>query len=246
MANTRSPQDALEIIELADRHAAAILLDIWHVERTGFPIDDIKGIPVVVIVSTELNDAHPHVGGSLLEDTVSGRLLCKEGSFDIAGFIDAVRSTGYRGPWGVEILSHAQRARPIEEAIRVAYETAHQALRSSKHKGRSQPVLNESTLSQLKPGAIVLKVARGPLIDESACIDERRTGHAAGAGLDVFEVEPLPLDSPLLEMPNVVVTPHWVAATQVTMTRRAKIAASNAARVLAGEAPDYQVLPEHL
>lgn len=111
---------------------------------------------------------------------------------------------------------------------------------------QTRHTLNASTLAQLKSGAIVINVARGPLIDEAALIEALRSGHVAGAGLDVFEVEPLPLDSPLLGMSNVVVTPHWAAATRATMTRRARMTAGNAARVLAGEEPDYRVLPEHL
>lgn len=111
---------------------------------------------------------------------------------------------------------------------------------------QTRHTLNATTLAQLKSGAIVINVARGPLIDEAALIDALRAGHVAGAGLDVYKVEPLPLDSPLLEMPNVVLTPHWAAATRATMTRRAQLTAANAARVLAGDPPDYRVLPEHL
>lgn len=111
---------------------------------------------------------------------------------------------------------------------------------------QTRHTLDASTLAQLKAGAIVINVARGSLIEESALIEALRSGHVAGPGLDVFEVEPLPLESPLLGMPNVIVTPHWAAATRATMTRRARLAAGNVARVLAGEDPDYRVLPEHL
>lgn len=111
---------------------------------------------------------------------------------------------------------------------------------------QTRHTLNATTLAQLKSGAIVINVARGPLIDEAALIDALRAGQVAGAGLDVFEVEPLPLGSPLLEMPNVAVTPHWAAATRATMIRRAQMTAANTGRVLAGDPPDYRVLPEHL
>ena len=111
---------------------------------------------------------------------------------------------------------------------------------------QTRHTLNRVTLGQLKRGAIVINVARGPLIDETALIEALRSGQVAGAGLDVFEVEPLPLDSPLLAMPTVVVTPHWAAATRATMSRRARMTAGNTARVLAGEGPAYRVLPEHL
>jgi len=132
MANIRSPKDALEVLEMADHPAAGLMLDIWHLERIGFPMNDIRQIPSEIIVSTELNDAPAHVEGSLLEDTVNGRLLCGEGSFDIPGFIEAVRATGYRGPWGVEILSHVHRVRPVEDAIRDAHDTARLALQASR------------------------------------------------------------------------------------------------------------------
>ena len=133
MANIRSPRDAIEVVERADHPAAGILLDIWHIERIRLPMDAIREIPGEIIIAAELSDAPAHVEGSLLEDTVNGRLLCGEGSFHVAAFVDAVRATGYRGPWGAEILSHAHRARPIEDAIRAAYQTTRRAV-----EGRSQ------------------------------------------------------------------------------------------------------------
>ena len=133
MANIRSPRDAMQIIDKAVHPAAGLLLDIWHIERIQLPMDAIREIPREVIVSAELNDGHVNVQGSLLEDTINGRLLCGEGSFQVAEFIDAVLATGYRGPWGAEILSHTHRARPIEEAIRAAYQSTRRAI-----EGRAQ------------------------------------------------------------------------------------------------------------
>lgn len=111
---------------------------------------------------------------------------------------------------------------------------------------QTRHVLNATALGALRPGAIVVNVARGPLIDEKALIASLQSGHLGGAGLDVFEVEPLPLDSPLFAMPNVVISPHWAAATLETMARRARLAAENVQRVLAGQQALYRVLPEHL
>jgi phosphoglycerate dehydrogenase-like enzyme len=95
----------------------------------------------------------------------------------------------------------------------------------------------------LKPGAILVNVARGALVDEAALIVALRSGSLRGAGLDVFEVEPLPPDHPLQTMPNVVLTPHWAGATRGVVVRRSTVVADNARRVLAGELPLHLVGP---
>jgi D-3-phosphoglycerate dehydrogenase len=74
-------------------------------------------------------------------------------------------------------------------------------------------LLNAARLSQTKRGVRIINCARGGLIDEAALADALRSGHVAGAALDVFEKEPLPADSPLRDAPNLVVTPHLGAST---------------------------------
>ncbi len=69
-------------------------------------------------------------------------------------------------------------------------------------------LIDREMLAQLPDGARVLNVARGPIVDEAALIDELRRGRLGGAYLDVFEVEPLPAESPLWDLPNVVISPH--------------------------------------
>jgi D-3-phosphoglycerate dehydrogenase len=61
---------------------------------------------------------------------------------------------------------------------------------------------------KMKPSAIVINSARGPIVDESALIDALQTGRIAGAALDVYESEPLPANSPLIKMDNVMLAPH--------------------------------------
>ena len=60
----------------------------------------------------------------------------------------------------------------------------------------------------MKPSAVIVNTSRGPIIDEAAMIDALRTGRIAGAGLDVYDREPLPADHPLRSCPNTVLTPH--------------------------------------
>ncbi len=72
----------------------------------------------------------------------------------------------------------------------------------------SQHLINPTTLQMLKPGAVLINTSRGPVVDEPALVEALRNGSLAGACLDVYETEPLPKDSPLLQMDNVLLAPH--------------------------------------
>lgn len=87
----------------------------------------------------------------------------------------------------------------------------------------------------MKPGAIVVNIGRGPVVDEEALIDALRSGHLRGAALDVYATEPLPADSPLWELDNVILSPHTAAQSIHENERIVELFADNLRRYLAGE-----------
>jgi sugar phosphate isomerase/epimerase len=89
-----------------------VVVDAWHIERAGTPVADLAAVPLHRIIGVELNDADPDVVGTLFEDTVHRRRYCGEGVFDLPGLIAALRTAGWTGPWGVEILSDEHRSLP--------------------------------------------------------------------------------------------------------------------------------------
>ncbi len=99
-------------------------------------------------------------------------------------------------------------------------------------------LLNAERLAKLKPGAWVINTARGPIIDEAALIEALRSGHLGGAGLDVFEVEPIEADNPLLSMPNVMISPHSAVYSEEGQVRAAERTIGIARAALAGHLPD--------
>ncbi len=90
-------------------------------------------------------------------------------------------------------------------------------------------------LARIKPGAFIYNVGRGIVIDEIALIQALRTGRIAGAGLDVFETEPLPADSPLWRMPNVIITPHCSGLSPRRDERVVALFLENLSRYMSGK-----------
>jgi phosphoglycerate dehydrogenase-like enzyme len=96
-------------------------------------------------------------------------------------------------------------------------------------------LLDRRRISLMKEGVYVIAVSRGNIIDEEALIEGLRSGHIAGAGLDVMSVEPLPEDSPLWDMDNVILTPHSAAVSPDRSIARIQVFKENLRRFLSDE-----------
>ena len=99
---------------------------------------------------------------------------------------------------------------------------------------RSRNTLRADDLAKMKPGAILVNISRGPIVDEEALIAALRSGRLAGAGLDVFDREPLPADHPFRSLENVVVTPHIGYVTEQGFRASWQRMAEDVAAYLAG------------
>jgi phosphoglycerate dehydrogenase-like enzyme len=100
-------------------------------------------------------------------------------------------------------------------------------------------------LSRMKPGAYLVNTGGGGVVDPVALVDALHAGVIAGAALDVFAGQPLPLTSPLLSAPNVILTPHVGGATAETIERHSRMMVDEVERLLAGRPLRQVVNPEY-
>lgn len=120
---------------------------------------------------------------------------------------------------------------PFETVLGEAdYITLHTALTAE-----TRHLIGTSQFGLMKPTAVLVNTSRGPVVDEAALYHALSTGQIASAGLDVTEIEPLPMDSPLLRLENVILAPHIASASVQSRDKMATMAAENIAAGLAGQ-----------
>ena len=143
------------------------------------------------------------------------------------------------------------RHRELEASLGLEYASLADVLRQADFISLHTPLtpetrglLNHDAFRQMKPNAIVINTARGPIIDTAALVEALQQGVIGGAALDVTDPEPLPADHPLVALPNCIVVPHIGSASERTRTRIAEIAARNLLAGLAGTTMPACVNPE--
>ncbi|HYH53919.1 MAG TPA: D-glycerate dehydrogenase [Solirubrobacterales bacterium] len=147
--------------------------------------------------------------------------------------------------FGMEIAYHSRHPAPaeVEAALEAERMPLEQLLREADVVSLHCPLTPEThhligapELEAMKPGAVLVNAARGPVVDELALAEALASGQVAAAGLDVYEHEPQ-VEPGLLDLENVVLAPHLGSATVETRTAMAELAARNAISVARGEAP---------
>ncbi|MZP29243.1 D-glycerate dehydrogenase [Heliobacterium undosum] len=154
--------------------------------------------------------------------------------------------------FNMRVLYTARRPNPKAEAeLGIEYCTLEELLRQSDFVSLHTPLTLETRhligakeLDMMKPTAILINTARGGVVDQEALTEALQQGVIAGAGLDVFTEEPVSPEEALLELPNVVVSPHIGSATVETRTRMGLMAAENIQAALEGRRPPNLVNSE--
>jgi glyoxylate reductase len=148
----------------------------------------------------------------------------------------ARRASGF----GMRVLGWSRSGRSVAGVEVVGFERLLEASRFvSIHLARTpdtRALVDARALARLPEGAVLVNASRGGIVDEAALVRALRCGRLFAAGLDVYESEPLPATSPLLELPNVVLTPHIGSASVATRIRMADLAVENLLAGLEGRA----------
>ncbi|VVN93872.1 MULTISPECIES: 2-hydroxyacid dehydrogenase [Pseudomonas] len=157
---------------------------------------------------------------------------------------EALAQRGHFG-FGMPVIYHSHSPKPaVEQRFNAQYRSLTELLQQADFicltlplTAETEGLMGATEFALMRPESIFINISRGKVVDEAALIDALRTGQIRGAGLDVFEREPLSLDSPLLQLNNVVATPHMGSATHETREAMAKCAVDNLLAALAGERP---------
>jgi len=180
---------------------------------------------------------------------------------DLAGMTLGIVGLGKTGlelarliaPFKMRIIAFSQHADPakakelnielrgsLDEVLRESdYVSLHGRLDN-----RTRGMIGERELRLMKPTAYFVNVARGEMVDEHALIRALQARLIAGAGLDVFEVEPLPRESPLLKLDNVILTPHWMCSTHQSGRASVESLMQGVLNVASGALPDNILNPD--
>lgn len=122
-------REAIDVVQAVDNPQGGLCVDVWHTARSGTDHSELAGmLPPHKVFAAELSDGGAEAPASIWDDETNHRGLPGDGAFDVAGFVVALHELGYRGHWGVEIMSEEHRALPVRTALQRAYASGSRVL----------------------------------------------------------------------------------------------------------------------
>lgn len=230
--------------------------DVATLTRRGIPIANTSGVTgpsmaewcvgAAIALVRRIVDADRWVRSGewpQLELADRGAVELASLSVGVVGFGPVGRMTAQRfRAMGCDVAYWSRRQRDPDESDGVAWLPLDELLARTDLlvvaialTDETNDLIDRQRLGLLRPGAYIINVARGSIVDEAGLIDGLRTGRFGGAALDVFGTEPLPADSPLRTMERVILSPHSSANTPQSRHRLLEALHENLARVAAGE-----------
>jgi lactate dehydrogenase-like 2-hydroxyacid dehydrogenase len=233
-------------------------IDVAACQRRGVAVGNTPGVltdttadlafALILAVARRLPESREHVLEGRWRTWGPMVLLGKDvhgATLGLIGFGRIGRAVGQRARgFGMRTLYHAtRRADPdVERELDATMVPLERLLAESDivsvHtvlSAETRHLIDAAALARMKRGAILVNTSRGGVVDQVALADALRSGHLFGAGLDVTDPEPLPMDSPLLTLPNCLVLPHIGSASELTRDRMAIKAARNLIAGVRGE-----------
>ena len=218
---------------------------------TGFALVLASARRVVELANMVRNGQwQKNVGPEHFGTDVHGKTL---GIIGMGRIGEALAQRGHFG-FGMPVIYHSNSPKPaVESRFNAQYRSLDELLQQADFicltlplTAQTEGLIGAEQFALMRPESIFINISRGKVVDEKALINALQQGQIRGAGLDVFEREPLELTSPLLKLDNVVATPHIGSATFETREAMARCAVENLLAALAGERPANLVNPQAL
>ena len=252
-------------LRAAIRHGAGLdMIPVEAATAAGVLVANVPGVNAVtvaehvVMVSLMLLRRFPMVDRDLRSSgwlagrahsdrgsELSGRRLGIVGMGNIGRALAGIAQSGF----GMDVIASTRRPDVLPDGVRAAsldalVEETDIVVLCVPLTPETRGLMSRERIFRMRTSAVLVNVSRGPVVDEEALVDALRTGRIGGAALDVFTTQPLPAGHPLLDLANVVLTPHMAGITEESMLRMGTGAAEEAIRVLSGGLPVNFCNPE--
>lgn len=251
-------------LRAAVRHGAGLdMVPMEAATAAGVVVANVPGVNAVTVAehaifaALALSRRFRAVDATLrLQGWAAARLLADD-AHDLSGRTLGILGFGNIGRWlhrmgtafGMQVIATTRRPEtlPADVAPVTLDDLAAQAdvlVIACPLTEETRGAINAARLSLMRPHTLLINVARGPIIDTPALIEALKAGQIGGTALDVFDVQPLPADSPLFTFPNVILTPHVAGITEDSMLRMGEGTADEVLRILANGLPVNFCNPE--